>query len=387
MTWRRVHQLLALGLAVFWLIQVLTGVLLTFRQEIGHFLAGGRDAPLRVEMLGRRIESIRAAGSTVTSVWVTNFTATRFDVLYTDRANSERRMQVNGAGELLRDGSADSIFATLTDIHTTLLVGDRGKWIIAASGILLFSNLILGLKLAWPRRGYWRKSLALRTSRHSVANVYGLHRTLGLYLGFPLLVLVLAGILLCFDDDIAAALHVERPPPVASAVSIELTPARAMSLGLARFPGATLTALSMPTEQSPWYRVRLHAPGEVWRMYGQTDSLPECKGWNGPAGIRGCVSPAGPPRFGLAVSAAHRRVRRGCRACSAAPDRSDAADPGLFRHPPLVPASITLRRSFSLAARFTRCVTKVRLECAAESCVGGITNALRRFGYFHPAAA
>jgi len=271
MTWRRVHQLLALSLAVFWLIQVLTGVLLTFRQEIGHLLAGGRDAPLRVELLGRRIQTIQAAGSTVTSVWVTNFTATRFDVLYTDRANNERRMQVNGAGELLRDGSADSIFATLTDIHTTLLVGDRGKWIIAASGLLLFSNLILGLKLAWPRRGYWRKSLALRTSRHSVANVYGLHRTLGLYLGVPLLVLVLAGILLCFDDDIAAALHAERPPPVAAAVSIELTPARAMSLGLARFPGATLTALSMPTEQSPWYRVRLHAPGEVWRMYGQTE--------------------------------------------------------------------------------------------------------------------
>jgi uncharacterized iron-regulated membrane protein len=270
MTWRRAHQLLALGLAVFWLIQVLTGVLLTFRQEIDNFLAGGRDAPLSVELLGRRVQSLQAAGSTVTSVWVTNFTATRFDVLYTDRANNERRMRVNGAGEMLRDGSADSFFTTLTDIHTTLLVGDRGKWIIAASGILLFSNLILGLKLAWPRRGYWKKSLALRTSRNSVANVYGLHRTLGLYIGLPLLVLVLAGILLCFDDDIAAALHAERPPPVASAVSIELTPAQAMSLGLSRFPGATLTALSIPTEKSPWYRVRLHAPGEVWRMYGQT---------------------------------------------------------------------------------------------------------------------
>ena len=178
---------------------------------------------------------------------------------------------MNGAGEMLRDGSAATIFTQLTDIHTTLLVGERGKWLIFASGILLFSNLILGLKLAWPRRGYWKKSLALRTSRHSVANVYGLHRTLGLYIGFPLLVLVLAGILLCFDDDIAAALHAERPPPVGSAVPIELTPAQAMSLGLSRFPGATLTALSMPTEKSSWYRVRLHAPGEVWRMYGQTE--------------------------------------------------------------------------------------------------------------------
>jgi uncharacterized iron-regulated membrane protein len=86
----------------------------------------------------------------------------------------------------------------------------------------------------------------------------------------PLLVLVMAGILLCFDDDIAAALNVGRPAPLALAVPIELTPAQAMRTGLARFPGATLTALSMPSEESPLYRVQLHAPGEVWRMYGQT---------------------------------------------------------------------------------------------------------------------
>lgn len=270
MTLRRAHQLLALGLAVFWLVQVLTGVLLTFRQEVDNFLAGGRDAPLSVEMLGRRIQALQAEGNTVTSVWVTNFTATRFDILYTDRARTERKMRVNGAGEALRDGSAESFFSTLTDIHTTLLVGDRGKWIIAVSGLLLFSNVILGLKLAWPRRGYWKKSLALRTSRNPVANTYGLHRTLGLYISLPLLVLVMAGILLCFDDDIAAALNAERPPPAALAVPIELTPAQAMRTGLARFPGATLTALSMPSEESPLYQVRLHAPGEVWRMYGQT---------------------------------------------------------------------------------------------------------------------
>lgn len=47
----------------------------------------------------------------------------------------------------------------------------------------------------YPHTCILEKSLALRTSRHSAANVYGLHRTLGLYIGFPLLVLVVAGIL------------------------------------------------------------------------------------------------------------------------------------------------------------------------------------------------
>lgn len=270
MTWRRAHRWLALGLAGFWLVQVVTGVLLTFRQEIDSLLAGGPDAPLSVESLGRRIGSIQAAGSTVTSIWVTDFTGTRFDVLYQDRAHNDRRMRVNGAGEPLRDGPADTVFTALTDIHTTLLMGERGKWIIAGSGVLLFSNLLLGLKLAWPRRGYWTRSLLPRLGRSSVAKAYALHRTLGLYIGVPLLVLVLAGILLCFADQLAEALHAERPPPLAFAVPVELTPARAMRLGLARFPGATLTALSLPTEKNPWYQVWLHAPGEILRIYGQT---------------------------------------------------------------------------------------------------------------------
>ncbi len=48
------------------------------------------------------------------------------------------------------------------------------------------------------------------------------------------------------------------------------SPARALDIALARFPGSTLTALSMPTSDRAWYRVRVHAPGEVPRMYGTT---------------------------------------------------------------------------------------------------------------------
>ena len=296
MTLRRVHQLVGLSIAVLWLIQILTGVLLTFRMEIDNFLLGGSDAPLETVLMEQRIHAIQAAGGTVSSVWVTHFAATRFDVLYADSQHHERKMRVDGRGRILRDaGGEGGFFPTLTDIHTTLLVGDPGKWIIAVSGVLLFSNVIVGLQLAWPRRGQWKRSLALRTSRNPAANLYGLHRTLGLYIGFPLLVLVFAGITLCFDDDLEAALHVVREPPVSAAALVGtipvsaprmtvpapgatalvpgttyIAPARVLDLALARFPGATLTALSLPTSEHPWYRVRLHVPGEVSRLYGQT---------------------------------------------------------------------------------------------------------------------
>ena len=47
----------------------------------------------------------------------------------------------------------------LVVFHHELLAGKTGSWIVGISGILLLSNLTLGLITAWPRRGWWRASL------------------------------------------------------------------------------------------------------------------------------------------------------------------------------------------------------------------------------------
>ena len=276
---KKIHQVLGLCAAVFWLIQALTGVLLTFRQEIDNALVPGPRSPVDTAALGRRIESIQQAGGHVASLWVTNFPVDRFDLRYTDAGGVERRMRVDGAGHDLRDGLEDApfgnggFFRSLTTIHTTLLLGAAGEWVVAASGLLLISNLIFGLKLAWPRAGRWKQALAWPSARHATARVYGIHRALGLWIAIPLLVVFAAGFALCFDDGLESALGVVRPPPsnVASAApGAGISPARALDIALARYPGSTLTALSMPTAGHAWYRVRVRAPGEVKRMYGTT---------------------------------------------------------------------------------------------------------------------
>jgi uncharacterized iron-regulated membrane protein len=43
-----------------------------------------------------------------------------------------------------------------------------------------------------------------------------------------------------------------------------------MAQALARYPGGELTALSMPGEDAPWYRIRLRADGEIPRQFGAT---------------------------------------------------------------------------------------------------------------------
>ena len=279
MTLKKIHQVLGLCAAAFWLIQAVTGVLLTFRQEIDNALVSGPRSAVTTAALGRRIESIQQAGGQVSSLWVTDFAVDRFDLSYADSKGVERVMRVDGAGESLRDGLEHAPFAnggffrTLTTVHTTLLMGDAGEWVIAASGLLLLSNLIMGMKLAWPRAGRWKQALTWPKTNNTTARVYGVHRAVGLWIAVPLVVVFTAGIALCFDDGLESALGVEMSPPsgvAATVSSVGMSPARALDITLARYPGSTLTALSMPTAGHGWYRVRVRAPGELMRMYGTT---------------------------------------------------------------------------------------------------------------------
>jgi uncharacterized iron-regulated membrane protein len=276
MTLKKIHRTLGLCAAVFWLVQALSGVLLTFRQEIDDATMPGLAVPVSTAALGERIESIQQSGDRVASLWVANFAANRFDLRYVDSGGVERLMHIDGAGRILRDGPENTPFAnggffrTLTLVHTSLLAGAVGEWIIAASGLLLISNIVLGSKLAWPRAGMWRQALTLQSARSPAARLYGIHRTVGLWIAVPLLIVFAAGVALRFDDDIESALGVVRAPPVGAPTGSGVAPAQALDTALARFPGSTLTALSMPTPEGAWYRIRVHAPGEVERMYGTT---------------------------------------------------------------------------------------------------------------------
>jgi uncharacterized iron-regulated membrane protein len=276
MTIKKLHRNLGLLAAAFWLVQALTGAALTFRQELDNATLSGKSVPVLTAALGSRIQLIQQAGGRVSSLWVANFAADRFDVRYVDSAAAERLMRVDGAGRIMRDGLENTpfenggLFRTLTLIHTTLLAGEVGQWIIALSGLLLISNIVLGLKLAWPRAGMWRQSLVLRPSRNAAARFYGIHRTVGLWLAIPLLLVVVVGVALRFDDTIERALGVVRLEPVDAPVGLGIAPAQALDIALARFPGSTITALSMPTKSDAWYRVRMRAVGEVPRMYGTT---------------------------------------------------------------------------------------------------------------------
>jgi uncharacterized iron-regulated membrane protein len=280
---KTLHRYLGLIMALFWLAQATTGVILAFRWEIEDALLAGARVPVSAAALGARIDAIAHERGPVASMWASAMAADRFDIFYTDARGIERAMRVDGAGRPLRDRPSNAvveqgaIFDSLTTFHQSLFAGAAGKWIIGISGALLLSNLLFGLRLAWPRIGSWYRSLFKKPAGGVVARTYGWHRVIGLWGIVPAMLVIAGGVLLAFEDQLRGALDADIPVPSVSAPSAlsgsVISPSRALAVALSRFPGASLSALELPQPDQPWYRVRVRAPGDLLRNWGTTTTF------------------------------------------------------------------------------------------------------------------
>lgn len=280
---RSVHRYISLTFAAFWFLQALTGVLLVFHWELDDLSVGARRVPLDVAAVGTKIQQLHTAvpGERVTSVYATGGIDNRFDIRVERNGGKADYVRIDGAGAELRQKPAnyDELRGGLIDIaitiHHNLFLGDIGKTFVGISGILLLSNIVLGLLLAWPRRGQWRRTLTPKNLRGgSIAFFYGWHRAIGLWLAFPALLLVATGILSAFEDPVEDLLRGARARPTAPATvasdAVAPTPPVVLQMALERWPGTVLASLGMPTEKQPWYRVRVRQDGEFRRVYGST---------------------------------------------------------------------------------------------------------------------
>lgn len=271
---RRLHRWLGAGMAAFWLLQALTGVVLAFRWEIDDALVAGPSWPADPAALGDRIDAVELSGSEVVDLWSSSASSRRFDIYYRDAAGADRVMRVDGGGQVLRDGvdglpfANGGIFNTLTSLHSELLAGDRGRWFVGASGILLVTHLVAGLHTAWPRRGNWRRALAARPAGTARARILGWHRMAGLWAAIVALPLAGAGVMLAFEHEIERAVADELPAPVAALAPTRIGPGAALAVALERHPGAALSMMAMPSAGEPWYRVRLRRPDDLPRNWG-----------------------------------------------------------------------------------------------------------------------
>lgn len=287
-TIRLVHKYLSLALLALWVLQAVTGVLLVFHWELDDWSVAGPHARLDPEQLQRALAHFQSEHpqQPITSIYTSGALSHRFDVLIVDPAGGLDVLRVDGHGTVLRARPADhdfshiGVFQIATYLHQTLFLHDAGNGIVAVSGVVLLTNVSLGLYQAWPRRRQWRRTLwPFRTGslQPTVTRMYQWHRALGLLVAIPLLVLIVAGIVRALDAplDLGARFEALRPPPAVAAapvstdVSTPPTLARALETALSRYPRSTLAGVSYPDARHPWYAVRLTQPHDV-RYLGTT---------------------------------------------------------------------------------------------------------------------
>ena len=279
---RRLHRWLALGCAVLWLSQAVTGLLMVYRWELDDAILPSPAATFDLEAVGARIADIERGPEPrkVTSLWATGGVDDRYDLFVDDAAGRTDIVRIDGAGHVLRtrpdgrDYAHVGLVPFAANLHQTLFAGDTGHVIVGLSGLVLLVTLGMGTVLALPRGARAKLVLWPGKLRPGAARRYGWHRALGLWLALPAFVLVTAGVMLVFDDPIERGLGADGTPAALQSVpaiaGAPVPPARAIATALQQFPGAKLSGVSFPNADRAWYRIRVLQPGEWRRVYGTT---------------------------------------------------------------------------------------------------------------------
>lgn len=281
-TFRVLHKYLSLGVMALWLFQAVTGVLLVFHWEIDDWSVPGPARPLAPAAFARGLDAMVAArpGDSLSRIYASGGRPGRYDVLVARSDGKTDVLRVDGEGAVLRQRPWDhdqlhiGVFQITTYLHQTLFANDRGKWFLGLSGALLLSNIGMGLTLAWPRAGQWRRALLPAKAPRAPMKLLGWHRAAGLWLGLPALVTIAAGVIMAFETPLQG-LFVVRPQPEAAAAMREPATghgdaASAMTTALTLHPGSRMSALEPPGAETPWWTVGLRQRGEWRSIAGRT---------------------------------------------------------------------------------------------------------------------
>lgn len=282
-----VHLWLGLVIGALWSLQGLSGAMLAFNRDIRTvgFPSHSEGSTLPLDDLFEVASA--AAGTYVTSLEAFSPQPWFLAAYYKDAQGQSKMLVLDGrSGAVLDRRDLRSVLPPegdpwrgLTQFHEALFFGKLGSIFIGGSGFLLFTTLILGLWISWPKQGRWRAAFAVGRWRTNSQRLYGYHRMVGLVIGGALLVLVPSGALLAFSPTFEpwlAQAGLFRPPFKAEAVermmSSEISSQRALSLAHEQFPGAVLVAAKRPTAESPVFTFRLLQDNE-WRRWAGTTKV------------------------------------------------------------------------------------------------------------------
>lgn len=171
--------------------------------------------------------------------------------------------------ELARQADGEGFFATLFELHSTLLAGDAGRALLATAALAYLAMLVSGLVLWWPVR--WRRAFSVRRGAGLLAGLFDLHRVAGAVLGVLVLVSVASGAYMAWKP-LAAWLTVlggQRPaaaPALPPADDRTGTREGSLEAALQRvrshWPEGVVSAIHIPARSPSPVRVRVRLPDD-----------------------------------------------------------------------------------------------------------------------------
>lgn len=268
----KIHRWLGLAAALLWLIQALTGLLLTFHWELEGMGRTDVYHPTDLAAIERRMDALAPKGSAgkVNWIWTTAGLPDQYAISIVDAGGSDRMVRIDGVGNVLSNVAEDEqgLFHFALEIHEGLMAGETGSWIVGISGVLLLSNLIVGVIIAWPKRGRWREPFMPITRGGTTARLYSWHRAVGLWAAIPAAVLVGTGTLMVFEDGFRAAIGApEAAFPAVPARSSQIGFAKAAQAAVTAIPGSKFVGTALPGREDASYYISVRTSGELYRAY------------------------------------------------------------------------------------------------------------------------
>ncbi|MBL4803169.1 MAG: PepSY domain-containing protein [Emcibacter sp.] len=277
----KVHKYISLTFVVIWMVQILSGLFMVFAPEITEARFSKPSVPLNMEVFEKSMWEQQAANPDwePRTIYTTSKESTRFDVYFYHENSAQigsRAIRIDGDGEILADRMMKWDFLNrAAEFHEMLWIDGFGYIILGVSGILLFTNMIIGLKMLWPMRKRWKSFFEVSAKDRKQIKLYKWHRLLGFCAALPALFVVFTGILNIWLDDFKDIFGNPWEAPVVEAVADFdnqkiITLSSAVEIALNTYPEASLSIISLPSGDDPYYMIRLLQEGEIREVYGNT---------------------------------------------------------------------------------------------------------------------
>ena len=167
----------------------------------------------------------------------------------------------NTGHELGRRSETEGLYNLMFELHSTVLLGDTGRALLAAVALSYLILLISGLVLWWPLR--WPPSFKVRLGRSTFVALFDLHRTTGALLGLLIAVSVVTGAYMAWlplraaVSSMAGETQIKAPPvPKESIKPSRLPLDELVHIAQTRFPGAMVGYVQTPAGADKAVRVR-----------------------------------------------------------------------------------------------------------------------------------